>query len=71
VLRVGGDLGVGEADHRVLRGEEVLVAADVLGLRGGGAVVGEAVGLDDELLLRPEEVDAVSAEQPFLGAGLR
>jgi hypothetical protein len=66
VGRVGGDLGVGESDDRVPRGEEVLVAADVPGLRGRGAVVGEAVGLDDEVLVGPEEVRAVLAEEPLL-----
>lgn len=46
-----------------------LVPADVDRLLGGGAVVGEAVGLDHQTELGPVEVDSV-AVHPGLGAGL-
>jgi hypothetical protein len=39
-----------------------LVAADVGRLLGGGPMVAQAVGLDDEAEIRPEEVDAMAAE---------
>ena len=64
-LDVGGsteDLGVGEAQGAQAGADVVLVAADVRGLLGRGAVVAEAVGLDHQAEFRPEEVDAIAAE---------
>jgi hypothetical protein len=62
------DLGVGEAQRPQSGARMGLVAAQVDLLLGGGAVVAEAVGLDDEAELRPEEVDAIATEPP-LGGG--
>jgi hypothetical protein len=47
-----------------------LVAPEVHGLLGGGAVMAEAVGLDDEAESGPEEVDSI-ATQTALGLGWR
>ena len=62
---VGGlveDLGVAEAQRAQAAAGVGLVAPHVDRLVGGGAVVGEAVGLDDEAERGPVEVDAVAAE---------
>jgi hypothetical protein len=52
-----GDLAVGEADDVVAQGAEVQVSVMVVlkGLRA--TVVAVAIGLDDDALLAPEEVD--------------
>ena len=64
------DLGVGEAQAAQARPRVGLVAAEVDRLLGGGAVVAEAVGLDDEAEGGPEEVDPVATE-PALGRRAR
>src|SRR4051794_38612333 len=61
-VRVVPHLGAREPDRSPAGDEVVLVADAVVGLLGGGAVVAEAVGFDDEVQLGPEEVDAVLAE---------
>jgi hypothetical protein len=69
---VGGaveDLRVGEAQRAEAGAGMGLIAADVYRLLGGRAVVGEAVGLDNEAKLWPVEVNPV-AVQPCLGAWL-
>ena len=56
------DLGVGEAQGAEAGPRVGLVATEVDRLLGGGPVMAEAVGLDDEAEVGPEEVDAVAAE---------
>jgi hypothetical protein len=56
------DLEVGEAEGAEAGTDVQLVAFEVGGLLGGGAVVAEGVGLDDEVVGWVEEVDAVFAE---------
>ena len=56
------DLGMGEAQGAKAGADVRLVAADVIRLLGRGPVMAEAVGLDDEAEVRPEEVDAMTAE---------
>ena len=57
-----------EAEWRQARGRMALVPSRVGGLAGRGAVVAQAVGLDDDAQVREEEVDP-AAVQPLLGEG--
>jgi hypothetical protein len=57
VRRFVAHLLVGEAQLGEPRGGVGLVAEPIPGLLGGGAVVAEAIGLDDEPEARPVEVD--------------
>jgi hypothetical protein len=70
VLGAMEDVGVGEAQGAEACTQVRVVAPDVRGLRRGGAMVAQAVGLDHEAVLGPEEIDAVAAEAPLaLGQG--
>jgi len=53
---------VSEAKRREARSGVGLVANAVAGLLGRGAVVAQAVGLDDQAEIGPEEVDAKAAD---------
>jgi hypothetical protein len=64
------DLGVGEAQAAQTRPRVGLIATEVHRLLGGGPVVAEAVGLDDEVQRGPEEVDPIAPEAA-LGLGRR
>jgi hypothetical protein len=63
-----GDLVVGEPQRGQARRHVGLIAAPVTRLLGGRAVVAQAVGLDDEAEVRPEEVDPEAVE-PLLCEG--
>jgi hypothetical protein len=56
------NLGVGEAQAAQAGPRVGLVAAEVDRLLGGGAVMAEAVGLDDETESGPEEIDPIAPE---------
>src|ERR1700743_3870380 len=70
VVRAVEDLGMGEAQGAQARPGMDLIAAEVHRLLGGGPVMAQAVGLDDEAEGGPEEIDSISA-QPALGLGRR
>ena len=55
--RLEAHLGVGEAQRRQPGGGVRLVAHAIACLLGGGAVVAQAVGLDHQAEVGPEEVD--------------
>lgn len=62
MLRLVANLRVGEAQRRVPRSEMILVATTIARLLGGSAVVAQAIGLDNQPQVGPEEVDAKAAE---------
>ena len=66
LVRGVGDLPVGEAEDPEARGGVLLVAARGPGLLGRGAVVAQAIGLDDEAVVGEPEVDFV-AQDPVFG----
>jgi hypothetical protein len=65
VRRFVFDLPVVEAQGREAAGGVGLVAEEVAGLLGGGAVVAHAVGLDHEAEVGPVEVDFEAVDPPF------
>jgi len=62
------DLEVREPQRREACSGVILVACRITRLGGGGAVPAQAVCLDDEAELRPEEVDPVAVD---MNLGLR
>src|ERR1700742_275145 len=64
------DLGMGEAQAAQAGSGMDLIAAEIHRLLGGGPVMAQAVGLDDEAEGGPEEIDSISA-QPALRLGRR
>ena len=70
MLRFVLDLVVGEAQWRQAGSGVDLVAEHIASLGGGRAVVAPAVGLDDQPVVRPVEVDLEAVYDPF-GQGVR
>jgi hypothetical protein len=70
VCRFAGDLPVRETQWPEAGGDMGLVAFETAALLRSGAVVAQAVGLNDDAELRPEEVDLVAVDPRFrLGNG--
>jgi hypothetical protein len=63
-----GDLPMGEAQDGEPRRDVLLVSLCRSGLLRGRAVISQAVGLDDQVVVGEEEVDLV-VEDPMFGQG--
>lgn len=61
------DLRMAEAERPQARGRALVIAAQVFALLGGRAVVGQAVGLHNQVQLGPEEVHAAGCRAVLAG----